>query len=72
MRITNISNTAPFGAISIYRMISTASDVFNWFRTFAERETTANQLHALSDAQLRDIGLERKDIRRAVDNMLLK
>ena len=53
---------APFGAITIHRVITALSDVVATLRTWNETRRTINTLRALNAARLDDIGLTRGDI----------
>ncbi|MXU65307.1 DUF1127 domain-containing protein [Oceanomicrobium pacificus] len=52
----------PMGAVSIFRAISLVEDLPVRLRTRILAYRTARKLHALTDRDLSDIGLERADI----------
>jgi uncharacterized protein YjiS (DUF1127 family) len=54
--------TAPFGAITIHRIVTAVSGVAANLRAWNETRRTLNALRALSPAQLDDIGLSRADV----------
>ncbi|TFG87949.1 MAG: DUF1127 domain-containing protein [Hyphomicrobiales bacterium] len=53
---------APFGAITIHRMVTAVSGVAENLRAWNETRRTINALRALSPAQLDDIGLTRSQV----------
>ena len=53
---------APFGAITIHRMVTAVSSVAENLRAWNETRRTINALRALSPAQLDDIGLTRSQV----------
>jgi uncharacterized protein YjiS (DUF1127 family) len=58
-----ITNTAaPFGAITIHRIVSAVSGIADNLRAWNETRRTINALRALSPAQLDDIGLTRSEV----------
>lgn len=54
------------------RRISWIDRVFEAFRTSRERERAVNELNALTDERLRDIGVERHDVTRRIDAEMAK
>ena len=62
--MANIITTAaaPFGAITIHRMVTAVSGVAGNLRAWNETRRTINALRALSPAQLDDIGLTRSHV----------
>lgn len=61
--MANITTTAaPFGAITIHRMVTAVSGLAANLRAWNETRRTINALRALSPAQLDDIGLSRADV----------
>ncbi|MEM1345448.1 MAG: DUF1127 domain-containing protein [Pseudomonadota bacterium] len=54
--------TAPFGAITVHRLVTAARDLGQRYRTWAERRATAAALRQLNQHQLADIGLIPGDI----------
>ena len=53
---------APFGAITVHRVVTALSGVVDTLRAWNDTRRTMNALRALSPAQLDDIGLSRADI----------
>ena len=53
---------APFGAITVHRVVTAISGVFDKLRAWNDTRRTIVILRALSAAQLDDIGLTRADI----------
>ncbi|MDF1750288.1 MAG: DUF1127 domain-containing protein [Alphaproteobacteria bacterium] len=49
-------------ARAAYQVVASFENMASAFADFRERRKTANQLHALSDDMLRDIGLTRGEI----------
>ena len=65
MATTNIRTAvAPFGAITVHRVVTALSGVVDKLRAWNDTRRTVNVLRALSNAQLDDIGLTRADIER--------
>ncbi|HUS53836.1 MAG TPA: DUF1127 domain-containing protein [Thermohalobaculum sp.] len=62
--MANIITTAaaPFGAITIHRMVTAVSGVAGNLRAWNETRRTINALRSLSPAQLDDIGLTRSQV----------
>ena len=56
------SRTAPFGAITVFRMVQSVSNVAASFQTWNAARITRNALSRLSNHELDDIGLCRGDI----------
>ncbi len=56
------SRTAPFGAISVFRMVQLVSNFGGAFRTWNSTRVTRNALSKLTNRELDDIGLCRGDI----------
>jgi uncharacterized protein YjiS (DUF1127 family) len=54
--------TAPFGAITVHRIVTALSGVVTKFAAWNETRRTVAALRSLSQAQLDDIGLTRADI----------
>ena len=55
---------APFGAITVHRVVTALSGVVATLRAWNDTRRTIVALRALSAAQLDDIGLTRADIER--------
>ncbi len=55
---------APFGAITVHRVVTALSGVVGTLRAWNDTRRTINALRALSPAQLDDIGLTRADVER--------
>ena len=53
---------APFGAITVHRIITAVSDIAITLRAWNETRRTIAVLRSLSPAQLDDIGLTRGDV----------
>ncbi len=53
---------APFGAITVHRVVTAISGVADKLRAWNDTRRTVNALRGLSAAQLDDIGLTRADI----------
>ena len=64
MAAIEYTRTAPFGAITIYRVVELASEATMAFSRWNTTRKTRVALSRLSDDVLRDIGLERGDIAR--------
>ncbi len=62
MAARNMSNSAPFGAISILATINRADAALHAVSAWNNRRKTEKALGALSDHELNDIGLGRHDI----------
>ena len=63
MATTNIRTAvAPFGAITVHRVVTALSGVVGTLRAWNDTRRTVNALRALSPAVLDDIGLTRADI----------
>ncbi len=63
MATTNIRTAvAPFGAITVHRVVTAISGVVDKMRAWNDTRRTIVALRALSPAQLDDIGLTRADI----------
>jgi uncharacterized protein YjiS (DUF1127 family) len=62
--MANIITTAaaPFGAITIHRIVTAVASVAGNLRTWNETRRTINALRNLSQAQLDDIGLTRAQV----------
>jgi uncharacterized protein YjiS (DUF1127 family) len=56
------SRTAPFGAITVFRMVQSVSNAATSFRVWNAARITRNALSKLSNRELDDIGLCRGDI----------
>ncbi len=54
--------TAPFGAIIVFRVVQSLSNVATAFQTWNSARVTRNALSKLSNRELDDIGLCRADI----------
>jgi len=61
---TTIMNTAtaPFGAITVHRIVSTLTAAVDAFRAWNETRRTVAALRQLSPTQLDDIGLTVADV----------
>ena len=72
MAVTHTTTHAPFGAVSVYRLVSLVGEgvmaVYHWNVAHRMRR----DLNALTDHQLHDIGLERADIDAVADRALAK
>lgn len=62
MAITKTAAAAPFGAITVHRIVTSLSGVADKFRAWNDYRRTVNALKALSPDQLDDIGLTAADI----------
>lgn len=62
MTISNTTSRLPFGALTVHRIVTFASEIGERYRTWAETRRTADILRRLDDDQLDDIGLTRGDI----------
>ncbi len=62
MATYDYSRPAPFGAISVYRLVSALDNLRSSFVAWQNSRSTANALSKLSDHELADIGLSRSDI----------
>ena len=58
----NRAATAPFGAITVHRIVTAVSEMTAKLQTWYEIRRTVRVLRTLSPAQLDDIGLTRGDI----------
>ena len=56
------SRTAPFGAITVFRMVQSVSNAATSFQVWNAARITRNALSKLSNRELDDIGLCRGDI----------
>lgn len=54
--------TAPFGAVSTFRVGYFLDTMYQGFVSWNDKRKTANALKALSDDQLKDIGFTRGDL----------
>ena len=63
MAIIETSRPVPFGAVSTFRIVNLFDAVLNRIVASHRARKTAKKLHDLSNAQLKDIGLERAQIR---------
>jgi|AutmiccommuBRH23_1029490.scaffolds.fasta_scaffold231574_1 uncharacterized protein YjiS (DUF1127 family) len=59
---TNTQSTLPLGAITLYRAVSSVSELLSRIQAWRDARRTARILHNLSPRQLEDIGLTRADI----------
>ncbi len=59
MAMTATTRTAPFGAITAYRLINLIDRTYTAFRQWIVAQETDRELRSLSDRQLEDIGLSR-------------
>ncbi len=57
MSTTNLTNTAPFGAIATYRAINAVETVLSSLIAWNAKRVTFKQLNALTVRELEDIGL---------------
>jgi len=64
MATTTRTAVAPFGAITVHRVVAALSGVVATLRAWNDTRRTIVTLRALSDAQLDDIGLTRGGIER--------
>ena len=62
MAIQTANKPAPFGAITIYSLVSKLENSWTAFSHWNGRRKTIAELSALSDHELADIGLSRNDI----------
>ena len=63
MAITKIRTAvAPFGAITVHRVVTAISGVIDNLRAWNDTRRTVVALRALNAAQLDDIGLTRADV----------
>lgn len=62
MAATHASRPAPFGAISIYRLVNSVGSFGDKFAVWNDARLTRKALGRLSDRELDDIGLCRGDI----------
>lgn len=62
MATTITTAAAPFGAITIHRVVTAVSGAAASLRAWNETRRTINALRGLSPAQLDDIGLSRADV----------
>ncbi len=53
---------APFGAITVHRVVTAISGVIDYLRAWNDTRRTIVALRALNAAQLDDIGLTRADV----------
>lgn len=57
-----IAVRAPFGAVNALREYNLVKEIFAAFVTWYEKHKTREELMKLTDAQLDDIGLTRKNL----------
>lgn len=62
MAVNNSNTVAPFGAIAIHNLISRAETLGTGFKSWNARRKTVASLSALSDHELKDIGIHRSEI----------
>ena len=62
MAATHASRPAPFGAISIYRLVNGLGSMGDKFAAWNDARLTRKALGRLSDRELDDIGLCRGDV----------
>lgn len=62
MAATETTRSAPFGAITTYRIVALMERAITAFRDWNDARVTRNALAKLSDRELDDIGLCRADI----------
>lgn len=62
MAAVEMTRPAPYGAITTFRAISAATNVFGVFAAWNDARVTRKALNKLSDRELDDIGLCRGDI----------
>ena len=62
MAATEMTRTAPFGAITTYRFVQTADTALNSLKGWNDARLTRKALNKLSNRELDDIGLCRGDI----------
>jgi uncharacterized protein YjiS (DUF1127 family) len=53
----------PHGSVATFRVVSFFETILDRFATWHSARVTARELHALSDAQLADVGLTRGKIK---------
>ena len=56
------SNAAPFGAITVCRMVQSVAHSVEALKAWNSARVTRNALHRLSNRELDDIGLSRGEI----------
>lgn len=56
------SHAAPFGAITVYRMVQSVAHSVEALKAWNSARVTRNALHRLSNRELDDIGLSRGEI----------
>lgn len=61
---TKSAATVPFGAVTLYNIVSSFDELRLTIRAWNARRVTRNALKRLSDAQMNDIGLTYRDVRR--------
>lgn len=62
MTTSATNTTAPFGSITVYRMVTSFGRVFSTLAEWKSNRTTRLALVSLSDDMLEDVGLSRGDI----------
>ncbi len=62
MAKTMTAAAAPFGAITVHRVVTAVLGVFDNIRAWNDYRRTVNALRALSPDQLDDIGLTTADV----------
>lgn len=69
MAILSNASRAPFGAITVYRAVSTVEHAIKGLVAWNRARNAANALSRLTDRELDDIGLVRGDIARIAQDM---
>ena len=64
MTTTNVNTSAPFGAITVYRLVIAAETVIAAFVSWRANRRTRIALASLSDDVLADIGLSPRNLGR--------
>ena len=62
MAINTNTPIAPFGSLTIHRIVAVFANAPEAVRTWNNNRKTRIALHSLSDTVLRDIGLDRHEI----------
>ena len=62
MATSTATNTAPFGSITVYRLVTSFERAYSAITTWNANRVTRLALVSLSDEVLEDIGLSRGDI----------
>ncbi|MEM6488091.1 MAG: DUF1127 domain-containing protein [Pseudomonadota bacterium] len=67
MAMIDRTRPAPFGAITVFQIVSAFASLYDGFRSRMAARRTARVLSALSDRQLEDVGLTRGDVERMAE-----